>query len=650
MAQTQNLQLNTYGDSAADGATKFSEWRSKVAGTGSDSNMQKIDAAYGTLNAKIDTQIGNVGTQINNVSKDVGDLKSAFTNLADNNFILINPFHFSDITEKGVSFSFDDDGYLTISGTVESSGKVTVNWDCLLSAGKWHMLVTKISGTQKTALYITDSAGNVVMTLRKADMSANFTVAEAGRYGAYFYVTAGETLDYKMGLMLTQNSSDSFHKTEYVSDLTEPVANLTDTVTDIQSTITDLAEDVESAQNSANEAIETIDEITEPTENILAPVSNKEDSGLTITYTDGVYSITGTKAGTSRVAVGQIVPPESGNYTLSFVDKNGNGKPSAYVCEGSTVIGTWYRVNSTATVALTAETTYTFEVYIGNGDTVDYEMSLMCNAGSAAASFVKYGRKLKYNHDLSAHKLSICGVSIDTYYGWIPEGNTTYYTSSNLPSVDMTWWKRLMDETGISLVINNSWSGACASTVNGLASSGVHRCLSLHNGSIVPDIIIIGMFGANDWANTTVGEYTFTTALPGSSIDLSDEDVYNAYKNTIEKYSGAMATMFKRIHESYPNARVYALDMYNYYRGENLDPAGRGATQNVPLFNKTLYDVAEWFGVTVIKGSECGINAINSRDYCVDGATGTALHPNAKGHELIYKKVLAQLISDWCND
>jgi len=403
-----------------------------------------------------------------------------------------------------------------------------------------------------------------------------------------------------------------------------------------------------SAGNAVREQVgELVDLVGKPSKNILNPINVGTWKGLTITYSNGTFAIIGTKENVwTRIAIGTVTPKESGNYIFSYLSKNGNGKPTFYVFNDGTQVATYSQASNTCTVSLSAGITYTFEAYIAPNETVDYLISVQCESGTVATGFEKYGLVPK-GYDLSALSFSICGVSIDTYVGWIPEGNSAYYGSYNLPSVEMTWWKKLMNKTGIKLVKNNSWSGACASTINGLPSSGVQRCMNLHDGSSVPDIIIIGMFGANDWANSAVGSYLFSTQLPSTDVDLSDSGVYATYKDTIETYSGAMATIFKRIHQAYPKARIYALDMYNYYRGADMDPAGWNAEHNVPAFNKALYDVAEWFGVTVIKESECGINAINSRDFCVDGATGTALHPNDAGHTLIYKKVLSALAYDF---
>ncbi len=185
MAQTQNLQLNTYGDSAADGATKFSEWRSKVAGTGSDSNMQKIDAAYGTLNAKIDTQIGNVGTQINNVSKDVGELKSASNTV---NQILkigagINKWNPSEeATNKILSNQqaslgelTDQNGYTT-SGFIAAVKDDVIRWDFSNSVVTEGVTLTRAGNAYRIAEY---DANKACLLVTASWVSLPYTVQNA---------------------------------------------------------------------------------------------------------------------------------------------------------------------------------------------------------------------------------------------------------------------------------------------------------------------------------------------------------------------------------------------------------------------------------------------------------------------------------------
>src|SRR5574344_1235392 len=48
-----NLNLTLYDSSATDVATKFRQFRTVVTGSGSDSNMSKIDVAFGNLQAAV---------------------------------------------------------------------------------------------------------------------------------------------------------------------------------------------------------------------------------------------------------------------------------------------------------------------------------------------------------------------------------------------------------------------------------------------------------------------------------------------------------------------------------------------------------------------------------------------------------------------
>ena len=61
--------------------------------------------------------------------------------------------------------------------------------------------------------------------------------------------------------------------------------------------------------------------------------------------------------------------------------------------------------------------------------------------------------------------IMIFGDSYSTYEGYIPEGYAIYYTGHRKGEPDVldvknTWWGRLIDATGATLVQNNSWSGS----------------------------------------------------------------------------------------------------------------------------------------------------------------------------------------------
>ncbi len=100
-------------------------------------------------------------------------------------------------------------------------------------------------------------------------------------------------------------------------------------------------------------------------------------------------------------------------------------------------------------------------------------------------------------------RLSILGDSISTYQDVSnnPEYNSMLYYNpcfyrEPFP-VEKTYWHQLMDKLGLTLCVNNSWSGGNLSGIDD-EDSGVNRVnyLSGNNGEI-PDVIIVFM-GIND--------------------------------------------------------------------------------------------------------------------------------------------------------
>ena len=100
-----------------------------------------------------------------------------------------------------------------------------------------------------------------------------------------------------------------------------------------------------------------------------------------------------------------------------------------------------------------------------------------------------------------------------------------------------------------------------------------------------------------------------------------------------------MATIFTRLMQKYPKAKIYAMDLFNYNRSGEHNPTGNSTTQNIMIYNDELRRLCNAFGVGLIEISKCGINAVNSADYTVETGT-THLHPNAVGHSLICDAVL----------
>jgi lysophospholipase L1-like esterase len=244
-------------------------------------------------------------------------------------------------------------------------------------------------------------------------------------------------------------------------------------------------------------------------------------------------------------------------------------------------------------------------------------------------------------HGLKYKKISFLGDSITTFQGWIPEGYAYYYPRYGITDVEQTWWKQLINVTGMELVKNCAWSGSkitgnAASTTSAAAGCSTKRINDLADGNKVPDIIII-LISIND----------FGADVPLGTWDggLLPEDSTN-----VGNVSEAYALMVSKILKTYPHAEVFCgtvleTPLHNYDSTTNQYPSdfgtiGQAGYTRVHDYNETIRKIARAFGVNVLEMHQCGIHYFNSSSYLGDG-----LHPNPAGAKLMAKKALAELES-----
>ena len=79
------------------------------------------------------------------------------------------------------------------------------------------------------------------------------------------------------------------------------------------------------------------------------------------------------------------------------------------------------------------------------------------SSGSSSGVVVNINKQ--YN-PLSGLKVSIMGDSISTFQGWIKEGYRYYYPKGDVTDVSQTWWKQIIDNNGMVLGYNASYSGS----------------------------------------------------------------------------------------------------------------------------------------------------------------------------------------------
>lgn len=232
--------------------------------------------------------------------------------------------------------------------------------------------------------------------------------------------------------------------------------------------------------------------------------------------------------------------------------------------------------------------------------------------------------------------ISILGDSISTYDGWIPEGFNVFYPfNGELTDVSQTWWKSLIDETGMELCANNSSSGSTCSGDSLCIDNSKYGCsdgrLSFMSGSQgrLPDIIIVYM-GTND----------LLTGVP-----IGDNDGTKLVEEgDIDNFSDAYCMILDKLASYYPTAQIFCC---------SLAPVGDwGTDQPFILFQNHLgltagdysdqiHVIADNKGISVINLYDCGIEIDNLQEMTTDGT-----HLTPEGMECVKNAVLDALMKE----
>ena len=229
--------------------------------------------------------------------------------------------------------------------------------------------------------------------------------------------------------------------------------------------------------------------------------------------------------------------------------------------------------------------------------------------------------------------VSICGDSISTFTGYIPDYYSKFYPEmGEITRVEDTWWMQVLERTGMELCRNASYSG---STVSGQSQDNGDGRFACGNCRVLdlagdegedPDVILI-LMGAND----------LLTDIPLGAYD----GVSPVEEGYIKTFSEAYALMLDKMLERYPQTEIYCCTIAEVGR---WNEAGEGYSYtNVHSttakdYNAWIKAVANAKGVSVIDVYECGITAENIRQYTSDGT-----HPNPAGAKLIADKVCQEL-------
>lgn len=234
-------------------------------------------------------------------------------------------------------------------------------------------------------------------------------------------------------------------------------------------------------------------------------------------------------------------------------------------------------------------------------------------------------------------RFSLLGDSISTFgtpsatnedgtycYSYYPSASCRYSVDgvdSIAFDVENTYWMKLIERTGMVLGINDSYRGTRVSGTSNAFNLQTRINHLGENGT--PDVILV-YGGTNDAGNgVTIG--TFNTENPQN---YTDEQIASLPVST---FADGYRAMLIRLMKTYPLAEiVVVLPTFtsSYYTITNLD-----------LYVEVIKEACDFFGIKYIDARCTGINVYNRATYLVDG-----IHPNAKGMDLLFKKIYKQLI------
>lgn len=199
---------------------------------------------------------------------------------------------------------------------------------------------------------------------------------------------------------------------------------------------------------------------------------------------------------------------------------------------------------------------------------------------------------------MSQTKVSILGDSYSTFGGYVsPSTNLCWYNGTDnkaadendVHEVEQTWWYQLINDNGMQLERNNSYSGATVCTTGYRKEDYSDRAFIFRLGNLGnPDVIIV-LSGTNDsWAKSPVGDFKYEGWT----------------KEDLTKFRPAFAYMIHNLKSLYPNAKII-----NVVNSELSDDVTSSQAKICELYGVTsiqLHDIDKQRG----HPSQAGMKAI----------------------------------------
>ena len=120
------------------------------------------------------------------------------------------------------------------------------------------------------------------------------------------------------------------------------------------------------------------------------------------------------------------------------------------------------------------------------------------------------------SNKLNGASFGVLGDSYSTFQGHIPEGNCCYYPRADVDDVlqvEHTWWHQLMTKHNMTLLVNDSYSGAtvCTNTRDGqpFSSAFTERAKRSFSGENKPDYIFLFGCTNDSWLERAIGQVKY---------------------------------------------------------------------------------------------------------------------------------------------
>ncbi len=240
-----------------------------------------------------------------------------------------------------------------------------------------------------------------------------------------------------------------------------------------------------------------------------------------------------------------------------------------------------------------------------------------------AAAVIFAAKKKTLADILKGKKLSVFGASMCTYDGYSNNtdhnptigANKQYYGSPESENVkcrdltvEETFWGRLIEKYGMTLCVNNSWSGSKILDDNPAAAGWNTRPTELHRADGSEPDLIVSFMGNND----------FTKERPAGEVTDDLFDRAEAEGFVPETFADGYAVMLSKIKKRYPKAEIFLFNMA--WRTEEK-------SELLIKYNEIIEKCAAHYGAHIVRLTESRMSRLDYAKYTCDGK----LHPNAEG-------------------